>query len=151
MDLPDWGLKRVLAKIDTGANTSVIDVRSLEHLPDDRVRFEVVYRTKPTRRTRWIEAEAVRWSVVKNTGGKPQERVVCRTKIRIGELEQMIELSLVARPRMRCRMLIGRRALKGVFLVDPAHVNVLTPRRVTTSKSKPSNKSNSKPSARKPK
>ncbi len=124
VDLPDWGLRRVRAKIDTGARTSVIDVASLEHIGGDRVRFEVVYREHPRRLTRWIEADAVRMSVVKNTGGEAQERIVCRTRVRMGPVERTIDISLVARPGMLCRMLIGRRALAG-FVVDPTCVNLL--------------------------
>ena len=56
VDLPDWGLHRVRAKLDTGAKTSAIDVAQFEIIDDEHVRFEVVYRVTPTRLTKWIEA-----------------------------------------------------------------------------------------------
>ena len=118
VDLPEWGLHGVRAKLDTGARTSAIDVATIEHLDDGRIRFEVVGRHKPTRRTKWVEATPVRTSVVKPSHGVKQERIVCRTPIRIGAIETEIEISLVCRKKMLCRMLLGRTVLEGNVLVD---------------------------------
>lgn len=119
VDLPDWGLRRVRAKVDTGARTSAIDVASIEELPDGRIRFEVVSRVRPTRRTRWLEATPVRRSVVKPSHGDSQERHVCLTRIRVGPIEREVEVSLVCRRGMLCRMLLGRSAIAGAAVVDP--------------------------------
>ncbi len=129
VDLPDWGVRRIRAKIDTGARTSAIDVARMEDLPNDRVRFEVVVRARPRRVTKWIEAEKSRETIVKPSSGERQQRVVCRTTLGIAGIEHEIELSLVCRRRMLCRMLIGRTALAGVFSVDPSRMYVLTPAR----------------------
>ena len=118
VDLPDWGLRGVRAKIDTGARTSAIDVAAIEHLEGDRVRFEVVYRQKPERKTRWVEADIARSAVVKPSSGVAQERIVCVTTLRLGSVEREVEFTLVSRRKMLCRMLIGRTALEGAFLVD---------------------------------
>ncbi len=127
VDLPDWKLRRVRAKIDTGARTSAIDVARVEELDDGRIRFEVVSRIRP-RRTRWIEARPARTSIVKPSHGKPQQRYVCLTRIRLGDIEYEIEVSLVCRRGMLCRMLLGRTALEGRVLVDPRHKYLLTGR-----------------------
>jgi len=126
VDLPEWGVRRIRAKIDTGARTSAIDVAQIEKLANGRVRFEVVVRDRPARVTTWIEAETTRRSVVKPSSGEPQRRIVCRTTMAIAGIEHDIELSLVCRRGMLCRMLIGRTALAGVFAVDPARKYVLT-------------------------
>jgi hypothetical protein len=118
--LPDWGISRIRAKIDTGARTSAIDVATIEHLDDGRVRFEVVRRQRPDRRTKWIVAEPVRSTVIKPSSGHRQERVVCRTRMRLGAIEHEIEVSLVCRKSMLCRMLVGRSALADFFCVDPS-------------------------------
>ncbi|MEQ9617504.1 MAG: RimK/LysX family protein [Phycisphaerales bacterium] len=117
---PDWGIKRVRAKIDTGARTSALHVGEMEELGDGRIRFEVVAREKPTHVGKWVEAEFVREANVKPSSGELQTRPVVRTTIRIGEIEREVEVSLVCRKGMRCRMLVGRTALSGVFAVDPA-------------------------------
>jgi len=124
IDLPEWGIRSVRAKIDTGARTSAIHVAHLEDLGDGRVRFEVVARERPERRTHWVEAEVVRESVVKPSSGERQARPVVRTRIRIGDREHDAELSLVCREGMLCRMLVGRTALEGTFIVDPGRTHV---------------------------
>lgn len=125
IDLPEWGLKRVRAKTDTGARTSAIDVSEIEELGGDEIRFRVVYHHDPERVTRWIHATAVRQSTVKPSHGEPQQRYVCETLVRIGLVERRIEISLVSRRGMLCRMLLGRTALDGL-LVDASRKYVLT-------------------------
>jgi len=124
--LPDWGIRNVRAKIDTGARTSAIDVAQIEELEDGRIRFEVVTRTEPVRKTRWIEADPVRRANIKPSHGVAQKRFVCSTTLRMGEVEREIEVSLVCRKNMLCRMLVGRTALSGVVLVDPSRKYALT-------------------------
>ena len=117
--LPDWGVPAVKAKVDTGARTSAIHVSSVEELSDDRIRFEVVVREKPVLETRVVEAVPVRRAVVKPSHGATQERWVCRTRMKLGPIEREIELSLVSRRGMLCRMLICRRSLPEGTVVDP--------------------------------
>lgn len=124
--LPGWGVARVRAKLDTGARTSAIHVAHMDRLANGRVRFEVVFRERPERRTAWVESEVVRESVVKPSSGVRQVRPVCRVLMRLGPVEREIELGLVAREGMLCRMLVGRSALAGVC-VDPSRKYVLTP------------------------
>lgn len=128
VDLPEWHIGGVRAKIDTGARTSALHVASFEHLPNGRIRFEVVMRERPQRRTKWVEAEIFRESVVKPSSGHTQVRPVVRTTLAIGPLKIPAEVGLVCREGMLCRMLVGRRAIEGVALVDPARKYVLTSR-----------------------
>jgi len=117
--LPDWGIPRLKAKIDTGARTSAIHVGALEELPDGRVRFEVVVRESPKLRTTLVEATPVRRTTIKPSSGVRQQRLVFRTRMEIGPITREIELSLVSRKGMLCRMLVGRRALPAYVLVSP--------------------------------
>jgi hypothetical protein len=126
VDLPDWHVRSVRAKIDTGARTSAIHVAQFEHLPNARIRFEVVLRERPERRTRWVEADILRESVVKPSNGQLQVRPVVRAKLVIGPLELDAEVGLVCRQGMLCRMLVGRRAIEGLALVDPRRRYLLT-------------------------
>lgn len=120
VSLPEWGIDRLKAKVDTGARTSAIHVGRLEELPDGRVRFEVVVRETPNLRTTWVEATPVRRSSVKPSSGLRQQRLVFRTRLEIGPIARDIELSLVSRKGMLCRMLVGRRALPAHVLVSPS-------------------------------
>lgn len=56
---------------------------------------------------------------IRNSGGEAQLRYVVLTPIRIGHLVWPVELSLTSRDEMGFRMLLGRTAVRGKFLVDP--------------------------------
>jgi hypothetical protein len=75
-----------------------------------------------------IEADLVRTSTVRPSDGRPQRRPVVETTLRLGPVQRRIQLSLVSRRDMLCRMLLGRTALDGDFTVDPAAANLLTAR-----------------------
>ena len=42
VDIPEWGIERLRAKIDTGAWSSALHVENIEELPRGRVCFDVV-------------------------------------------------------------------------------------------------------------
>jgi hypothetical protein len=117
LSLPDWGV-RLRAKVDTGARTSALDVDDVEPIAGGRVRFSVVLRRDRTRRV-WAEARISRVSRVRPSSGESRRRYFVATRMRLGEVEKTIEVSLVPRRGMLCRMLLGRTALAGDFLVDP--------------------------------
>ena len=121
ISLPDWGVKGLRAKIDTGARTSAIHVAEIEMLPGDIARFEVVVHERNPRKTVWVETPLVREAVVKPSSGERQQRPVVKTRLRLGGQSFEIEATLVSRKGMRCRMLVGREALAGRFLVDTEH------------------------------
>ena len=122
--LPDWGIKRIRTKADTGARTCAIDVGHLEILPGDRVRFDVA--TDRKRLDRWVtvETDILRRTHIKSSFGSAHERIIVATRVKLGPVEKQIQLGLVCRKRMTCRMLLGRAALEPEFLVDPARTYV---------------------------
>lgn len=134
MDLPEWGVEGVLTKVDTGARTSAIHVENIE-VEGGHAHFEVVVqraRGERPERTVRVRAPLVRTSRVRPSTGRLQRRPVVETVVRIGPIEKRIELSLVSRQHMLCRMLLGRMALGEDFLVDPARRFALSPPRRRT-------------------
>lgn len=127
--LPDWGIDRVRVKVDTGARTSAIHVAEYEELEDGHARFEVVVSERPKMRTIMVEAPLVREAVVKPSSGKRQRRPVVKTTMRLGGVEKEIEISLVSRKGMLCRMLLGRTALKHDFIVDVSRTYLASEKR----------------------
>lgn len=114
---PDWGIDGVVAKIDTGARTSAIHVEEIKKLKGNRVKFYVVtHRRTPVRHV-LVKADLVRTTRVRSSSGHTQERFVVAGRVRIGPVTKLVEMSLVRREHMLCRMLLGRTALEG-FLVD---------------------------------
>ena len=115
---PDWGIDRLPAKVDTGARTSALHVENLQLLDSRHVRFEVVLSRKHSHRRVQVCAEVLKWARVRSSTGHYHTRCFVRTRIRIGPVEKVIELSLASRERMLYRMLLGRKALEKDFLVD---------------------------------
>ena len=118
VSLPDWGIDRVRVKTDTGARTSAIHVAEYDELEDGTARFEVVISERPKMRTVFVEAPLVREAIVKPSSGKRQRRPVVKTTLRLGGIEKEIEITLVCRKGMLCRMLLGRTAIGNSFVVD---------------------------------
>ena len=130
VSLPEWGVVRLRAKIDTGARTSALHVDNLEILDDGLVSFDVVLdRSEQPRTVRVVAAELVRESNVRPTSGVRQTRHVVETTLRLGPVTKKIEVSLVDRGPMLCRMLVGRTALAGDFVVSPDQAYLHRPRR----------------------
>jgi hypothetical protein len=118
VDLPEWRIARMRAKVDTGARSSALHVENIREVGQDRVRFDVrLHRRKIDRRVT-VEAEISRRGRVRSSSGLSEWRIFVVTVVRIGPLEQRIELSLVDREKMIFRMLLGRSALSHRFLVD---------------------------------
>jgi hypothetical protein len=121
VDFPDWGIKRVKVKIDTGARTSALGVLSYELL-DEGSGPVVRMRIAPYRRHRdrvfVVSAPVLRMSVVTNSGGTREERPVIETDIRLGPICKRIRLTVTRRPGLLFAALLGRKALEGDFVVD---------------------------------
>lgn len=126
VDFPEWEITGLKAKVDTGARTSSLHVEDLEKLPSGFVHFFVRLSRKNTHKRVAVKAKPTKWARVRSSTGDYSTRCFVRTRIRIGEVEKEIEVSLVSRERMLFRMLIGRKALEKDFLVDVSHRSVLT-------------------------
>lgn len=121
VDLPEWGIRGLRAKVDTGARSSALHVENIRELPRDQVAFEVVlHRRRRDRRVR-VRARVSRRGRVRSSNGHLSERLFVRTRLRLGGVEKEIEVSLVGREKMIHRMLLGREALAGPFLIDVDH------------------------------
>lgn len=127
---PEWGIRGIEAKIDTGARTSAIHVDNIKRLAGGRVRFDVVLSRRKPDQCVQVETDLVRFTRVRSSTGHQQERFVVATRMRIGDIRRRIELSLVCRKQMLCRMLLGRTALSDLLIdVDVKHLHGVPKRR----------------------
>jgi hypothetical protein len=93
-------------------------VENVRELPRGRVRFDVrLHRRLPERRVT-VEAAIHRRGRVRSTSGDAEPRLFVFVGIHVGPVRKRVELGLVDRKNMIYRMLLGRSALSGAFLVD---------------------------------
>lgn len=112
VSLPDLLGKPVRAKMDTGARSSALAATHIR-MRNDEVRFRAVGQTRESHAPLFDE----RW--ITDAGGHRELRPVIRTRLRVGDYTADIEITLTARRGLRYRMLVGRSALAGHFVVDP--------------------------------
>ena len=120
--LPDLGIGRIKAKIDTGARTSALHAYDLETVTVEgvpRIRFSVHPFQRDTETTIRCEAPLLEERRVRSSTGKSTLRPVIVTLITIGPHSWPIEITLIRRDMMGFRMLLGRHAIRRKFVVDP--------------------------------
>ena len=127
--LPAFTEQKINAKIDTGASTSAIHAEDITFVTRGGVKM-VRFRVFPHQRSRadgvWAEAEYIEKRKVRSSVGHETLRPVVKTEIELGDQRFEIEVTLVNREMMGFRMLIGRAALKGRYLVNPGASYVAT-------------------------
>lgn len=127
VSLPSLGLPTIKAKIDTGARTSALHAFDLEPASDGHIAFKVHPIPRRVDVVVLCQARLIDSRDVTSSNGERERRVVVETEIEIAGRRWSIELTLTNRALMRTRMLLGRQALAGHALVDPA-ATLLQPR-----------------------
>ncbi|WP_017925301.1 ATP-dependent zinc protease [Thioalkalivibrio sp. HL-Eb18] len=120
--LPDLGLGAIKCKVDTGARSSALHAFYIESFTRDGrewVRFGIHPYQQDDQTEAWCEAPVLDVRNVTDSGGHTSERYFIATRAKIGDRVVPLELSLTSRDTMRFRMLLGREAMRGRFLVDP--------------------------------
>jgi hypothetical protein len=120
--LPTLGGTPIKAKVDTGARTSTLhafDVTEIEREGEPYVHFKV----HPVQRNEQTTVEAAAPLVgrrsVTSSSGQSELRYVVSIEALIDGERIPIELTLTRRDAMGFRMLLGREAIRGRFVVDP--------------------------------
>lgn len=129
VDLPRFGLLGLEAKVDTGARTSSLhcaDVRvEVEGADGTRdITFTLLDPEHPDYNGRRFRARRVDTRVVRSSNGDEQERHVIEADVVIAGQTIRTEFTLADRESMQYPVLLGRRLLRGNFLVDVARRRV---------------------------
>jgi hypothetical protein len=132
--LPSLGITAIKAKIDTGARSSSLhafDVESFERDGAPWVRFVVHPLQRDCESSLHAEAPVLEFRHVRSSSGHLTHRPVIRAEVELDNRRWAIELTLASRDEMGFRMLLGREAVRGRFVVDPGRSYVVSQSRAT--------------------
>jgi len=126
VDFPLLELFNVEAKIDTGAYTSSIhceniSVKNISGNP--ALYFTVILNDEKNTKKEYVFNEFAA-EKIKNSFGEMEERYIIKTLLKIGKKNIRVSISLSNRGSMRYPVLIGRKPLKGKFLIDVKQVHI---------------------------
>lgn len=125
--LPDLGLARIEAKIDTGARTSALHATRIVEFDRDGVtwvRFHIPHAGRLHARN--CEAPLLGQRSIKNTSGVGQDRHVISTRLLFGVRAWRIEVSLTDRASMKMPLILGRTAFRQRGVLVDAGKSYLT-------------------------
>lgn len=121
IDLPEFGLADIPAKIDTGANRSAIHCSEIFetdengrsevsfHIPLDSSHGENVFHVKSYFKKK-----------IRSSSGHIEERYIIKTTVELFGKKILASFSLTDRAEMKYPILIGRKLLNSRFIVDVA-------------------------------
>ncbi|MGB0498955.1 MAG: ATP-dependent zinc protease, partial [Rubricella sp.] len=111
VSLPDLCAGEIRAKIDTGAKTSALHAPGLERNGAFAHFMLGGHR---------VEARVRELREIRSSNGQTEERPVIETTLAVAGKAFPIELTLTDRREMSFPLLVGRDAIRGRALVDPA-------------------------------
>jgi hypothetical protein len=122
IDFPDWKVRRVRVKVDTGARTSALGVVFYDLVDDPEggrlVRLQLAISRRSSRQVVAVTAPVLGIVVVTNSNGMKEHRPVIETPVRLGPVTKPVRFTVTNRSAMRFPVILGRRALAGDFVVD---------------------------------
>ena len=122
VDFPEFGMKNVSAKVDTGAFTGALHTTKIHEKEEDGV--PVLYFSPFDHPKRVYKTDNFERGIVRSSNGDTTERYFIETSIEVRGKRYTITLTLADRSEMKWPVLIGRRFLHAnEFIVDVSERN----------------------------
>ena len=121
IDLPQFGLNDIEAKVDTGAYGCALHCHHIEVIEKDGkdvLSFQLLDPSHPEYEDKIYHTSNFRDKKVKNSGGSTENRYTIKTEVIIFNKKRKVEFSLTDREKMKFPVLLGRKFLTKSFLVD---------------------------------
>ena len=127
IDLPEFDISNIKAKIDSGAYTSSIHCSKPKLSIVEgkkRITFYILDNLKEQINNKEFYSEEYTERNIKNSFGQTERRFIIKTKITIFNKIIKTEFSLSDRKNMKHPILLGRKFLKGRFIIDVSKFNL---------------------------
>jgi hypothetical protein len=122
--LPGLGIARVEAKIDTGAYRSALHYQKLKTRKKDGTKQLVVtFQMGGVRKTKVFRS--FKRVTVKSSNGESTRRYLICTQVKLDGHVVRTQFTLFDRSDMKYQVLLGRKFLRGRFVVDVSRKNAL--------------------------
>jgi len=122
VDLPDLKIKKIKAKIDTGASLSTLHAKNLRIREKEGIKF-IYFDIPPFRgkkKNRIRKGELLGYRRIKSSNGVVERRPYMKTAMKLDGVIKKIEITLTDRTNMEFHILVGRKALGKRWIVDPS-------------------------------
>lgn len=124
IELVGLGIPRVEAKIDTGAYTSAIHFQRIKiRKVDDQRRLVVLFQMGGHRKIKVFRR--FKRVTVRSSNGEASRRYMIKTRVRLNGHVVNAQFTLFDRSDMKYQVLLGRKFLRGRFVVDVSGKNLL--------------------------
>ncbi|MEO6513097.1 MAG: RimK/LysX family protein [Candidatus Saccharimonadales bacterium] len=117
LGFPDFGLTKVPAKVDTGADSSAIWASNISEARG-KLHFTLFDKMSPFYTGEVIVCDKYSVASIKNSFGQTEFRYRVSLKVTIAERTINVRFTLANRENNRYPILLGRRTLHGKFIVD---------------------------------
>ena len=122
--LPDLKIKKIKAKVDSGARSSSLhafEISTYKKSGREYIKFKVHPDQRSTQKTIVCHAKILEYRKVKSSNGQTELRPVIVTPVRLMGQEWPIEITLTNRDEMGFRMLLGRESFRNRFYLDASN------------------------------
>lgn len=121
IDIPEFSLSGIEAKVDTGAYNGAIHVSLVSEFERDGkewIRFVLLDEDHPEFNNKVYETDVFEEKSIRSSSGHVQRRYVVPVTVILKGRELKAKLSLTSRKDLRYPILLGRKIIKKHFVVD---------------------------------
>ena len=127
IDFVDAEIENLPCKIDTGASISAIHadrIRIVKKNGEEYLSFKLLDKKHPNFNNKEIVTPDFREKRIKNSFGEAEDRYQVKLKIKVFDKIYNSSFTLTNRKQMTYPVLLGKKFLKGKFLVDVSQQNL---------------------------
>ena len=127
IDIPEFELFDIDARVDTGAATSALHchhIKVFQRAEKDYISFKLLDPTHPDYQQKTYRTSQFREKLIKSSFGNTEYRYAIMTEVVLFGRTYKVELTLADREKMQFPILIGRNVLRKNFVVDVSKKNL---------------------------